>query len=181
MATKATTEAHGGAHGGAKAPFPPFNSETFASQLIWFAIAFVLLYVLMSRVALPRVGAIVEARADKIADDLAGAQKLKDETDAAIADYEKKLADARNNAQSIAGQTRDKLTAEADARRKTLEAKLHEHLLDAEKTIVQTKTAAMSNVRSIATDAASAIVERLIGNKPDQVSVTDAVDQSLKR
>jgi F-type H+-transporting ATPase subunit b len=181
MATKATTEAPGGAHDGAKAPFPPFNSETFASQLIWFAIAFVLLYVLMSRVALPRVGAIVEARAGRIADDLAAAQKLKDETDAAIADYEKKLADARTNAQSIAGQTRDKLTAEADVRRKTLEAKLHDHLLDAEKTILQTKTAAMSNVRSIATDAASAIVERLIGNKPDQASVTDAVDQSLKR
>ena len=181
MATKATTEAHGGAHDGAKAPFPPFNADTFASQFIWFAIAFILLYVLMSRVALPRVGAIVEARAGKIAGDLAGAQKLKDETDAAIADYEKKLADARNNAQSIAGQTRDKLTAEADARRKTLEGKLHDRLQDAEKTIVQTKTAAMSNVRSIATDAASAIVERLIGTRPDQASVTDAVDQSLKR
>ncbi len=88
MATKATTEAHGGAHG-AKAPFPPFNSETFASQLIWFAIAFILLYVLMSRVALPRVGAIVEGRANKIADDLAAAQKLKDETDTALAELRK--------------------------------------------------------------------------------------------
>ncbi len=64
------------------------------------------------------------ARSGKIAGDLAGAQKLKDETDAAIAGYEKKLADARSNAQSIAGQTRDKLMAEADERRKTLEAKL---------------------------------------------------------
>ncbi len=177
MATKATTEVPGGA----KAPFPPFNSETFASQLVWFAIAFVLLYVLMSRVALPRVGAIVESRAGRIADDLASAQKLKDETDAALANYEKKLADARNNAQAIAGQKRDELAAEADVRRKTLEAKLHDRLQEAEKTILQTKTAAMSNVRSIATDAASAIVERLIGNKPDQAAVTNAVDQSLKR
>lgn len=177
MATKATTEVPGGA----KAPFPPFNSETFASQLVWFAIAFVLLYVLMSRVALPRVGAIVESRSGRIADDLASAQKLKDETDAALADYEKKLADARNNAQTIASQKRDELTAEADGRRKTLEAKLHDRLQDAEKTILQTKTAAMSNVRSIATDAASAIVERLIGGKPDQAAITNAVDQSLKR
>ncbi len=59
----------------------------------------------------------------------------------AIAGYEKKLADARTNAQSIAGQTRDKLMAEADARRKTLEASLADHLHEAEKTIVQTKTA----------------------------------------
>ena len=180
MATNATTEAHGGAHG-AKAPFPPFNSETFASQMLWFAIAFVLLYLLMSRVALPRVGSIVEGRANKIADDLAGAQKLKDETDAALAHYEQTLTDARNNAQTIAGQTRDKLAAEAEARRKMLEGKLNERLQDAEKTIAQTKTAAMSNVRDIAADTASAIVERLIGNKPDQAQVTDAVDQSMKQ
>jgi F-type H+-transporting ATPase subunit b len=177
MATKATTEAPGGA----KPPFPPFNSDTFASQLVWFAIAFVLLYVLMSRVALPRVGAIVESRAGRIADDLASAQKLKDETDAALANYEKTLADARGNAQTIAGKMRDNLTAEADGRRKTLEAKLHDRLVDAEKTIAQTKTAAMSNVRGIATDAASEIVERLIGNKPEQAQVNDAVEQSLKR
>jgi F-type H+-transporting ATPase subunit b len=177
MITLATTQAPGGA----KPQFPPFNPQTFASQIFWFVICFALLYVLMSRVALPRVGAIVNARAGKIADDLAGAQKLKDETDEAIAGYEKKLADARTNAQSIAGQTRDKLMAEADGRRKTLEASLADHLHEAEKTIVQTKTQAMSNVRTIASDAASAIVERLIGTKPDAKAVTDAVDQALKR
>lgn len=176
MATKAHTEAPGGA----KPQFPPFNSETFASQIFWFVICFVLLYVLMSRVALPRVGAIVNARAGKIEGDLADAQKLKDETEQAHASYERKLADARTNAQSIAGQTRDKLMAEADERRKTLESKLAERLHEAEKTIVQTKTQAMSNVRGIATDTAAAIVERLIGAKPDAKAVSDAVDRSLK-
>jgi F-type H+-transporting ATPase subunit b len=172
----ATTQAPGGA----KPQFPPFNPETFASQVLWFAITFVLLYFLMSRVALPRVGAIVAARSGKIAGDLADAQKTKDDTDAAIAGYEKKLADARANAQSLAAQTRDKLMAEADIRRKSVEAKLNERLQDAEKTIAQTKTAAMTNVKGIATDAASAIVERLIGNKPDSKAVTDAVEKAMK-
>ncbi len=176
MATKAHTEVPGGA----KPPFPPFNAETFASQLVWFALSFILLYVLMSRVALPRVGAIVAARSGKIADDLAGAQSLKDETDSAIAGYEKNLAEARANAQSIAGQMRDKLLAEADERRKTLEAKLAERLVEAEKAIVKTKSDAMANVHGIASDAASAIVEQLIGNKPDQKAVNDAVEQALK-
>lgn len=172
----ATTQAPGGA----KPQFPPFNAETFASQIFWFVIAFVLLYVLMSRVALPRVGAIVAARSGKIADDLATAQKTKDETDAAIAGYEKKLADARANAQSIAAKTRDKLMAEADDRRKTVEARLGEQLAQAEKTIVQTKNAAMANVKGIATDAAAEIVERLLGKKPDAKAVTDAVEKSMK-
>ena len=177
MATKASTEAPGGA----KPQFPPFNSETFASQLIWFVIAFVLLYVLMSRIALPRVGSIITARSGQIADDLATAQALKEETDAAIAAYEKTLADARANAQTIAGQTRDKLMAAAEERRKALEAKLNEKLQDAEKTIAQTKTAAMSNVRGIAIDAAAAIVERLIGTAPNDKAVSEAVDTALKR
>jgi F-type H+-transporting ATPase subunit b len=172
----ATTQAPGGA----KPQFPPFNPETFASQVLWFAITFVLLYFLMSRVALPRVGAIVAARSGKIAGDLADAQKTKDETDAAIAGYEKKLADARANAQSLAAQTRDKLMAEADERRKAVEAKLNERLQDAEKTIAQTKIAAMTNVKGIATDAASTIVERLLGNKPDSKAVTDAVEKAMK-
>jgi F-type H+-transporting ATPase subunit b len=176
MVTLATTQAPGGA----KPPFPPFNSETFASQLLWFAIAFVLLYLLMSRVALPRVGTILDERSGRIAGDLADAQKAKDDTDAAISGYESKLAEARANAQTLAGQTRDKLMAEADERRKSLEAKLTERLHEAEKTIVQTKNAAMANVKTIATDAASDIVERLIGTKPDAKAVTDAVEKSMK-
>ena len=176
MAIQANTEAHGGA----KPQFPPFNKETFASQIIWFVITFALLYFLMSRLALPRVGAIVNARAGKISGDLSDAQNLKDQTDQAISGYEKKLADARTNAQSIAGQTRDKLMGEADERRKTLEGKLADRLHEAEKTIAQTKTQAMSNVRGIATDTAAAIVERLLGTKPDSKAVSDAVDQTLK-
>jgi F-type H+-transporting ATPase subunit b len=176
MVTLATTQAPGGA----KPPFPPFNPETFASQIFWFAITFVLLYLLMSRVALPRVGTILSERSDRISGDLADAQKAKDDTDAAIAGYESKLADARANAQALAAKTRDQLMAEADERRKTLEGKLTERLHEAEKTIAQTKNTAMANVKSIAADAASEIVERLIGTKPDTKAVTDAVEKSMK-
>lgn len=176
MATSAHTEVPGGV----KAPFPPFNKDTFASQLVWLAIAFVLLYLLMSRLALPRVGGIIQARNGQIEGDLAEAQRLKDDTEAAMAAYEKTLAEARTNAQAIAAKTRDGLMAEADERRKTLEAGLHRKLEDAEKSIAKTKTDAMSNVRSIATDAAAGIVERLIGTKPADNVVADAVASSLK-
>jgi F-type H+-transporting ATPase subunit b len=134
----------------------------------------------MSRVALPRVGGIIAARAGQIEKDLAEANRLKAETEGAIAAYEKTLADARANAQAIGSKTRDALMAEADKRRKTLEDQLNRKLEEAEKTIAATKTSAMGNVRGIAVDAASAIVERLIGEKPSEKTVTDAVADALK-
>jgi F-type H+-transporting ATPase subunit b len=163
-----------------KGAFPPFQSQTFASQLVWLAIAFVLLYVLMSKWALPRVGAIIENRQKRIDDDIADAGKLKTQSDEAVAAYEKALADARARAQAIANETRDTQAVAAEARRKTLEGKLNAKLAEAEKTIAATKTAAMANVRSIAEDATRAIVERLIGEAPSEKAVADAVAGVLK-
>jgi F-type H+-transporting ATPase subunit b len=174
--TASTEHPAQGGHGG----FPPFQSETFVSQLVWLTIAFVLLYVLMAKLALPRVGAIIEGRQKRIEGDLADASRLKGESDAAIAAYEKALADARNRAQAIANEMRERQVAEAEARRRTLENELNTKLAEAEKTIAATKQAAMGNVRSIAEDATRAIVERLIGEAPNEKTVAAAVADAMK-
>ena len=167
--------------GARKDPFPPFQKETFASQLVWLAITFVALYLLMAKVALPRIGSIFEQRRDRIAEDLAEAQRLKERSEAALATYEKSLAEARNRAQTIASETRDRLNAQGEESRKALEGKLNEKLAEAETAIAATKTAAMTNVRGIAVEAAAAIVERLIGSVPAKRSVEAAVADTLKR
>jgi F-type H+-transporting ATPase subunit b len=172
----ARTEADGG-HGGA---FPPFESSTFASQLVSLVIAFVALYLIVSRIALPRVGSVIDARQNAIEGDLAAAQKLKDDSDSALKAYESDLAAARARAQAIGTETREKLNAVAEAERKSLEGKLSAKLAEAEKTIAATREAAMRNVRGIAADAATAIVQRLTGVVPDGKSVETAVDRSLK-
>ena len=176
--TNSHTEVPSGGH---KPSFPPFQKETFASQLVWFAIAFVLLYALMSRLALPRIGGIFQARRQRIEGDVAEAQRLREEADATLAGYEKALAEGRNRAQVIAGETHARLAAEAEERRKKLDAALATKLAEAETTIAATKPAAMANVRGIATEAAAAIVERLIGRAPAEASVATAVDDVLKR
>jgi F-type H+-transporting ATPase subunit b len=174
---KASTEhpAEGG-HGA----FPPFNAHTFPSQLIWLAIFFVLLYALMAKWALPRVARVIDNRQKLITDDIAEAERLKGQSDEAVAAYEKALADARARAQSIANETRERQHAEAEARRKTLEDALNVKLAEAEKSIAATKQAAMSNVRAIAEGAAAAIVERLIGTAPSDKAVAAAVADVLK-
>ena len=118
------TTAHTEADGGHKAPFPPFQKDTFASQLVSLLIAFVALYLIVSRIALPRVGSLIDARQNAIEGDLAEAQKLKDESDAALKAYESELAAARSRAQAIGAETREKLNAASEAERKTLEEQL---------------------------------------------------------
>jgi F-type H+-transporting ATPase subunit b len=172
--------AHTEAEGGHKGPFPPFQTETFASQLVSLAIAFAALYLIVSRIALPRVGGLLDARQNAIEGDLAAAQKLKDESDSALKAYESELAAARSRAQAIGAETREKLNAAAEAQRKTLEDQLSVKLADAEKTIASTREAAMSNVRGIAAEAAAAIVQRLTGIMPDGKAVDSAVDALLK-
>ena len=174
------TAAHTEADGGHKAPFPPFQKDTFASQLVSLVIAFVALYLIVSKIALPRVGSVLDKRQNTIDGNLAEAQRLKDESDGALKAYESELAAARSRAQAIGAETREKLNAASEAERKTLEERLGLKLADAEKTIASTREAAMSNVRGIATDAAAAIVQRLTGISPDGASVGKAVDASLK-
>jgi F-type H+-transporting ATPase subunit b len=172
----AHTEAPEG-HGG----FPPFEAQHFPSQLFWLAVMFVLLYALMSRIALPRIASILADRSKRIADDLATANRFKEQSEAASAAYQKSLADARARAQAIASETRERQGALAEATNKRLETELHEKLAAAERSIAATRAAAMGNVGSIAVETAAAIVERLIGQAPAGGDVSAAVADVSKR
>jgi F-type H+-transporting ATPase subunit b len=176
-----TTTAHTEAPGGHKGSFPPFQRETFAAQLVWLALTFVILYVVMAKLALPRIGSILETRRNRIADDFAEAQRLKDRSDAAMSAYEKALADARVRAQAIAAETRQQQLAESEQMRKSIERKLDVKLAEAERAINATKAQAMANVRGIAVEAAGSIVERLIGTPVPEHELAAAVEDVLKR
>jgi F-type H+-transporting ATPase subunit b len=163
------------------AGFPPFQKETYASQLLWLAIFFVALYLIAAKFALPRVGSIIMDRQRRLTGDLAEAARLKEAADNASAAYEQALAEARSKAQAMAAATHRKLKDEADLERKALEDKLNARLATAEQTIAATKSAAMTNVRAIAEEAAIAIVARLSGTAPPKAAIAAAVDAAIKR
>jgi len=177
----ANETAHTEVPGGHAREFPPFNKQTFPSQLLWLTLTFVALYLLMARVALPRIDSILALRRARISGDLAEAARLKGESDAAIASYEKSLADARSRAQALVNDSRQQQATAAETGRKALDATLNARIAQAESGIAATKSAAMVNVRGIATEAAAAIVERLIGIAPaNRDAVAAAVDEALK-
>jgi F-type H+-transporting ATPase subunit b len=161
------------------AGFPPFDPTHFVSQLVWLAITFVILYWVMKNVALPRIAGILEDRRDRIAGDLAEADRLKRETDEAIAAYDQALAEARGRARSIAQDTRDKLKAETDAKRVAAEAGIAAKLSDAEARISQIKSSALAQVGEIASETSSALVEALIGVTPSKSDVDQAVKGAM--
>jgi F-type H+-transporting ATPase subunit b len=150
---------------------PQLNANDFAPQLFWLAITFTLLYFVMARVALPRIGEVLEERRDRIQRDLAAAERLKGETEKALDAYEKALADARASASGIARQTRDALAAEVEKERHAIEAQLTAKIHDAEARINATKGKALATVNDIAIDAVTAIVKKLLG---EDVRVEDA-------
>lgn len=155
--------------------FPPFDPDTFASQLLWLAITFGIFYYLMSRVVLPRISNILETRRGRIAQDLDQAGRLKDDADEAVAAYEQELASARKKASSIATTARDKAKAETDGERKSAEAALDAKLVEAETRIASIRDAALSDVGAIAEETAQAIVTELIGQTPPSSEVASAV------
>ena len=151
-------------HGGtANKVFPPLDPTTVSPQLVWLAITFVALYFLLKKLAIPRIGGVIEERQNRIQRDIDAAERLKDDVDGAMKAYEKALTDARGNATSIARETRDRLTSEVDRERAAVEAATAKKLAEAEARIEATKLKALSSVDEIAADIAGPVVKQLTG------------------
>lgn len=163
---------HDGGHG--EAGFPPFDSSTFPSQILWIAITFGLFYLFLKRVIMPRLAGILEMRENRITQDIEQATRLKGEADAAVAAYEQELAEARGNANAIGQKARDGAKEEAEAARKSIAASLDQKMAEAEERVSRIKDAAMQDVGSIAEETAAAIVSAL-GGKAGKADVASAV------
>jgi F-type H+-transporting ATPase subunit b len=159
---------------------PQFQPEFFSPQLVWLAITFILLYLLMSRVALPRIGQVLEEREHRINDNLRKAEKLKQEAEAAVAAYEKRMADARAKAQTSIREIREQLAVEAAERHQQLNERLAGEIASGEARIAEARAKAVESVRDMAVEVAAAAAARLIGGPVSEAAVARAVDQAIK-
>jgi F-type H+-transporting ATPase subunit b len=159
---------------------PQLNPLDWGPQLIWLLITFGILYLLMVYVALPRIGSVIEARAAQIAKDLVTADKLRRETEEAIAAYEQALAEAKQKAHAIVEEGRATLKEETAGERARLESELAERSAEAEARINEAKTSAMRDVNAVAADVAADIVRQLIGIAPAKTEVKKAVQAARK-
>jgi F-type H+-transporting ATPase subunit b len=156
-----------------------FANPLTLAQVVWLAIIFFALYVVLSRWALPQVAAVLEARAATIGADLEAARSAKLEADAAVAELTEANIRAHATAQAEIGAALAQAKQAAQAQSAELNARLDSQLKDAEQRIAASRAAALGALRQVSTDAAETVVSRLTGLAPDAASVERAVGNVL--
>jgi len=158
---------------------PQLDVSTFAPQLVWLAITFIALYLLMWKLGLPRVDAIIEARRKRLDGDLAYAAEIKAEAEAVIAAYQKTIAEARAQAQATIRERTERFAAEAAEQQRQLAEALTEQTKAAEREIGAAKERAFAEIRNVAVDVARSVTEKLTGRPADEGKLIPAVDRAM--
>jgi F-type H+-transporting ATPase subunit b len=159
---------------------PQLNVADFIPQLFWLAVTFITLYVILAKLALPRVAGVLDARAHQIANDLQAAEALKKQADAAKTAYEASLAEARASAAKLIAAAQETAKAQADKRLQEVGERLAADAAAAEARIVKAKEDALAGIRDVATDVSRDIVQKLTGLSVDDAAAKAAVDAELK-
>ncbi|HWI27492.1 MAG TPA: F0F1 ATP synthase subunit B' [Stellaceae bacterium] len=159
---------------------PQLDISTFPPQLIWLAITFIVLYLLMAKLGLPQIARALGVRRERIDTDLEKAQQMKAEAEAVIAAYERAVAEARQQAQQMLKETTDRLNAQAAERQRGLAEKLAAETGAAERRIAEAKTVALGNIREVAVEVARAAAARLAGAEIDAGRAAAAVDAVMR-
>lgn len=160
---------------------PQLNAHSYPTQIFWLIVTFAVLYVIMSKVALPRIAEVLEERQERIADDIETAERLRSEAAAVQAEYEKALADARSKAQELFRETSDVLAkehAEAEAEAAKKQARKTK---TAETRIAKQRGEALESLRTVASETAAAATAKLIGVQPAAAAVDKAVEQAAEQ
>lgn len=164
---------------GAGPGMPQLNPEYFGNQIFWLLVTLVVIYFVLSRVALPRIAGILAERQGTITNDIAAAEDLKVKAQEAEAAYEKALADARAEAQRIAGETRAAIQADLDSAIEKADAEIAAKASESEQAIAAIRDGAQEAVKEVAQDTATDIVA-LMGGKADANAITSAISARMK-
>lgn len=176
---KETTAAHG-TEAAASAPgMPQLDFSNWGNQIFWLLVTLVVIYFVLSRIALPRIAAVLAERQGTITNDIAKAEELKAKAVEAEEAYNKALADARAEAQRIAAETKAAMQADLDAATAKADAEIAGKLAESEKAIAEIRANAVASVEAVAKDTAAELITAL-GGEADAKDVDAAVAARMK-
>ena len=175
MATETTTGAAEASSGG----MPQLDFSTWGNQIFWLVLALIAIYLILSRVALPRIAAILAERQGTISNEIAAAEDHKSKAADAEAAYDKALVDARAEAQNIIAQSKADMQADLDKAIAKAEDQIAAKSAESEKAISEIRAGALENVKAVAKDTVKEIVSAM-GSKADAKTITAAVTSRMK-
>lgn len=157
---------------------PQLDFSTYPNQIFWLVVTLIVIYLVLSRIALPRIGAVLAERAGTITNDIGAAEELKAKAEEAEAAYEKALSDARSEANRIVAETKAEIQADLDIELQKADAEIAARTAESEKAIGEIRATAVQSVAAVAKDTAAEIV-RVMGSSVDQAAVDAAVDAQI--
>ena len=158
---------------------PQLDFSTFGNQIFWLVVTLVAIYLILSRIALPRIAEVLAQRQDKISDDLAAAENLKGQALAAEEAYNQALAEARVEAQRIVAAAKTEMQVELDAAIAQADTEIAAKTAVSESAIAEIRAGALESVGLVAVETAAAVVAA-IGGAADAQAVSAAVAKQMK-
>lgn len=159
---------------------PQLDLATFPTQIFWLFVTFIVLYIAMTKIAIPRIEYVLEERHSRIAEDLDKAEKLKADAEEVQANYEKALADARGSAQKLVNETKDEVSSKNAKAEAEADAAAVKQVQEAEARVETARSDALANVKDVVSEVAGDAVTKLIGVSVDKADLDKAVAQAME-
>ena len=160
---------------------PQLNPEFWISQIFWLTLIFGSLYVLLSKLILPKISDNLESRKSQITENIESAEKQREESDQKLKDYEKLINDAKNEAKSIFNQTREKILRDVNNKKDSLEKEIYEEINKAEKEILDLKKKSPEKINKIAIETSADLIKQIIGAEINNSNISAIVEDISKK
>ena len=160
---------------------PQLNPEFWISQIFWLTIIFGTLYILLSKLILPKISYNLESRKSQIAENIESADKQRKESDQKLKEYEKIISDTKIEAKNIYNQTREKILRDINSKKENLEKEIDEEVKKVEKEILDLKKKSPEKINKIAIEASVDLVKQIIGAEVNNSNVSAIVEDISKK
>jgi len=164
----------------AEAGMPQLNPEFWASQAFWLVLVFVTIYILISKIFIPKIKNNIDARESKIRKDLEEAKSFKEEAEKKFKEYEKVIQNGKNDAKKIISESRIKLNDNIKLKKDEIQKKIEEETLIAEKEIKKFKSESINKISSISEGVVADVIKNIFGEELNSSSIKASVTQSIK-
>jgi F-type H+-transporting ATPase subunit b len=160
---------------------PQLNPEFWISQIFWLTLTFGILYIILSKLILPKISDNLESRKSQILENIEAAEKQRENSEEKLTEYEEIVSKSKMEAKSIFNQAREKALKDITAKKEVLDKQIDEEISKAEQEIKELQSGAAEKINKIAIETSSELIQKLIGAEVNNSSISAIVDDLSKR